>query len=387
MFARGHSFSSETDNSSNTGLGKPLGSYPNIQHEMLSRNEAQQRPGHWPSAPQAFHQLQRAQTFANEKRTPQPKQNQPGAPMAAEGSAGISSTTCTRLIPGGPPSPSPLGSTTHHAVPLPLQAAPTTIGEARQDRRAHPAPHYSSKKGTEHAGSSSLQLGGRSMPAAATPAAVRGTLQPTSAISLDKLENPHMHRPTRGPPFGAGHEHAKHAMDPKPINIKQIISEDREKLQARTQSPEARQLLKLGTQHMLMPARDLPFGAGYEQAKPAMNPLPANNKGGGSTPAAATPAAARRFLQPKIAKCQAMLQTPHMHWSARVFPFGAGYEQAKPAMDPQHATTKQLISDDYEKLRHAHKHLRLGSCSSSVSYTCTGLHKTFHLGRTTSTPS
>ena len=40
-----------------------------------------------------------------------------------------------------------------------------------------------------------------------------------------------------------------------------------------------------------------------------------------------------------------------MHRPARVIPFGAGYEQAKPAMDPQHATTKQLISDDYEKLQ------------------------------------
>jgi len=40
-----------------------------------------------------------------------------------------------------------------------------------------------------------------------------------------------------------------------------------------------------------------------------------------------------------------------MHRPARVIPFGAGYEQAKPAMDPQHAATKQLISDDYEKLQ------------------------------------
>ena len=113
------------------------------------------------------------------------------------------------------------------------------------------------------------------MPAAATPAAVRGTLQPTSAISLDKFGNPHMHRPARGPPFGAGHEHAKHAMDPKPTNNKQIISDVREKLQARTQSPEARQLIKLGTPHMHMPARDLPFGAEHEQAKLAIDPLPA----------------------------------------------------------------------------------------------------------------
>ena len=159
--ARDYSFSSGTDNSSNNGLGKPMGYYPNYQHAMFSRNEAQQRSGHRPSASQAFHPLLQAQTV------------------------------------------------------------------------------------------------------------VRGTLQPTSAIS---------------------------------------------------------------------PVRDLPFGAGYEQAKPAMNPMPANNKGGGSTPAAATPAAARCTWQPTIAISLA----PHMHWPARVLPFGAGYEQAKPAMDPQHATTKQI---------------------------------------------
>jgi len=227
IFARNHSFSSGTDNSSKTGLGEPMGYYPNIQHEMLSRNEAQQRPVHRPSAPQAFHQLPRAQTFAKAKMTPQPKRNQPGAPTAARGSAGISITTGTSLIPGGPPSPSPLGSTTHHAMPLLLQAAPTTIGEAQQDRRAHQAPHYSSKKGNKQAGSSSLQIRGRSMPAAATPTAVRGILQPTSAISPDKPGTPHMHRPAQGLAFGAGHKHAKHAMDPKPTNNKQIISDDR----------------------------------------------------------------------------------------------------------------------------------------------------------------
>jgi len=156
IFARDHSFSSETDNSSNTGLGKPLGSYPNIQHEMLSRNAAQQRPGHRPAAPQAFHQLPRAQTYANGGMIPQPKHNQPGAPTAAEESAGISSTTCTSPIPGGPPSPSPLSSTTHHAILPPQPAAPTTMGEAQQERRAHQAPHYSIKKGNEQAGSSSL---------------------------------------------------------------------------------------------------------------------------------------------------------------------------------------------------------------------------------------
>jgi len=275
MFARDHSFSSETDNSSNTGLGKPLGSYPHIQHEMLSRNAAQQRPGHRPPAPQAFHQLPWAQTYANGCMTPQLKQNQPGATTAAEGSVGISRTICTSLIPGGPPSPSPLSSTTHHAMPTPQPTAPTTIGEAQKERRAHQAPHYSIQKGNEQAGSSSLQLGGRSTPAAVTPTVVRCTLQLTSPAEFG---TPHMHRQARDLPFGAAHEQAKLAMDPKPANNKQIILDDRGKLQARAHAPEVRQVLKHRTTHMHGPALDLPFGTGHEQAKLAMNPTPANNK-------------------------------------------------------------------------------------------------------------
>jgi len=177
--------------------------------------------------------------------TPQLKQSQPGTTSAAEGSAGIKSTTHTSLIPGGPPSPSPLSSTTHHAMPIPQQAALATMGEAQQERRAQQAPHYSIKKGTEQARSSSLQLGGGSTPGAATPAAARCTLQPTSAIPLAKLGTPHMHRPARDPPFGAGHEQAKLAMDPQPATNKQIISDDHENLQERAQAPEARQLFQL----------------------------------------------------------------------------------------------------------------------------------------------
>ena len=180
MFARGHSFSSETDNSSNTGLGKPLGSFPNIQHELLYRNAAQQRPGHRPPAPQTFHHFPRAQTCANGHLTSQLRQNQPGATTAAEESAGISSTIRISLIPGGPPSPSPLSSTTHPAMALPQQVAPTTMGEAQQERRAQQAPHHSIKQGNKHAGSSSLQLGGGSTPPAATPA-------PTPTIALISL--------------------------------------------------------------------------------------------------------------------------------------------------------------------------------------------------------
>mmetsp|Transcript_26000 Transcript_26000/g.38203 ORF Transcript_26000/g.38203 Transcript_26000/m.38203 type:complete len:341 (+) Transcript_26000:119-1141(+) len=115
MFARDPIVRAGTDNSSNNGLGKPMGFYPNYQHEMLSRNEAQQRPGHRPSASQAFQQLPRAKTAANEYLAPRLMQTHSGATTAAEGPAGTSSTTCTSLIPGGPPLPSPLCSTTHHA--------------------------------------------------------------------------------------------------------------------------------------------------------------------------------------------------------------------------------------------------------------------------------
>ena len=145
------------------------------------------------------------------------------------------------------------------------------MGEAPQERRAQQAPHY----GNEQAGSSSLQLGGGSAPAAATPAAARCSLQPASSA---KLGTPHMHRQARDLPFGAGHEQAKLAMDPKPANNKQIILDDRGKLQACAHAPEARQLLKHRTTHMHGPALDLPFGAGHEQAKLVTNPMPANNE-------------------------------------------------------------------------------------------------------------
>ena len=67
---------------SNTGLGKLLGYYPNILHEMLHRNAAQPRPGNLPSAPQAFQKPLRAQTQANGCTTSQLRQSQPGATTA-----------------------------------------------------------------------------------------------------------------------------------------------------------------------------------------------------------------------------------------------------------------------------------------------------------------
>ena len=159
---------------------------------MLSRNEAQKRSGLRPAAPQAFQSLPRAQTVANENMTPQPRQNQYGAPTAAVGLAGLSGTSCTTLTSGGPPSSSPLSLTPHYAEHLPLQAAPTIIGEAHQDRRAYQAPHFYIMRDTEQTGGGSLQLRGRFLPAAAATLAVKGILPPTLEISLDKLGNPHM---------------------------------------------------------------------------------------------------------------------------------------------------------------------------------------------------
>ena len=65
-------------NSIDTGLGKLLGYYPNIQHEMLHRNTAQQRPGYLSSAPQAFQKPQRAPAQANGCTASQRRQSQPG---------------------------------------------------------------------------------------------------------------------------------------------------------------------------------------------------------------------------------------------------------------------------------------------------------------------
>ena len=172
---------------------------------MLHRNAAQKRLGIKPSALQTFQQLPLAQTAANGGMTPQPKQNQAGAPTAAAGAAGLSSTRCTSLIPDGSPSPSPLSPTTHHIAPAPQQPN----GKAQPECRAQQAPHHYIKNGNEQAGSSSLQLGDGSTPAAGTPDAVRGTLQPASPISLTEPETPRMHRPARDLPFGAGHAQTK----------------------------------------------------------------------------------------------------------------------------------------------------------------------------------
>ena len=184
---------------------------------MLHRNAAQKRLGKKPSASQALQQPPRAQIPANGGTPCQPSRRQPGATTATEGSAGAQSTTCTSLIPGGPPSPSPRDLTTHDAMPTLHQVEPTTTGEAPPERRAQHARHHSSETGHKHAGSNRLQLGGESTPATAS---VRDTLRPTKPITPAKLRTPHMPRPAQDLPFGAGHEQDRQAMDLMPANNK-----------------------------------------------------------------------------------------------------------------------------------------------------------------------
>jgi len=314
---------------------------------MLHRNAAQKRLGIKPSALQTFQQLIRAQTAANGGMTPKSKQTQPGAPTATAGAAGIRSQRCTSLIPDRSPSTLPLSPTTHHAEPAPKLAAPTTMGKAQPECRAQQAPHCCIKTGNEQAGSSSLQLGGGSTPAAATPAAVRGTLQPTSAISLMQPGTPRMQQPARDLPFGAGHEQAELAMDPEPASSKEINSDDRKKMQTSTQTPEVRQLLKdhrenapIQLHHLARNAPHLPE-KGSEQA--------GNNSlqlGDSSTPAAASARCTSR-----LASTTWTHRTPHMHGHARDLPFGAGHEQAQLALDPLATSTKKINAVDRKKLQ------------------------------------
>jgi len=312
---------------------------------MLNRNEAQKRPGIKLSAPMSLQTLPRAQTHPKGCLTLQLKKSQPGATTAAEGSAGTKSTPYTRRIPGGPASPSPLSPTTHDARPTPQQAAPTTLGEAQHARMAQQAQHYSIEKGSEQPGSNGLQLGDRSTPAAAS---ARCTLQLESTTTRAKLRTSHTHWPARDPPFGAGHEQAKLSMNPLPASNKKINSDNRKKLQTSTQAPEARQLLKDHGKNALIQLKRLVRNAPHlpekDSEQASSNSL---QLGDSPTPAAAS---ARCTSQLESTTTWAKLSTPHMHWHARDLPLGAGHEQAKLAMDPLPASTKKINSEDRKKL-------------------------------------
>jgi len=97
---------------------------------------------------------------------------------AVEGSAGTKSTTYTSLIPGRPPSPSPLNLATHDVLPALQPAAPTTTGDAPHERRAQHAQYLSPEKGNEQADINGLQLGGESTPHAAVAQRALQSIQP-----------------------------------------------------------------------------------------------------------------------------------------------------------------------------------------------------------------
>jgi len=181
VFARDNSFGAKTYNSIDTGLGKLLGYYPNIQHEMLHTDAAQQRPGNLPLAPKASQQTPlRTQNQANGRTVSQRRKSQPGNTIAAERWAGTIDTTYISLIHDGPTPPPPWNSTPHAAIPTLHQPAPTIIGRAQHERRAQLARYHSPEEGNEQAGSNSLQLGGESTPHATF---AQCTLQPIKPIT------------------------------------------------------------------------------------------------------------------------------------------------------------------------------------------------------------
>jgi len=111
------------------------------------------------------------------------------------------------------------------------------IRKAQPECRDQQDPHHRIKKGYKPAGSDRLQPGGGSTPAAAAPAAVRGPLQPDGVISLPELGNLRMHRPARDLPLGAGHEQAERTVDPLPASSTKINSDDRKKLRQAHKHP------------------------------------------------------------------------------------------------------------------------------------------------------
>jgi len=114
-------------------------------------------------------------------------------------------------------------------MPMLQRAAPTTTRRVQQKRQAQPARPHPSKKGNEQAGSNSLQMGGESTPHELA-ALAQCTLQPMQPSMKGKPSTQHMPTPARDLPFGAGHEQAKHAMGHMPANIKQKNFDSREML-------------------------------------------------------------------------------------------------------------------------------------------------------------
>ena len=95
-----------------------------------------------------------------------------------------------------------------------------------------------------------------------------------------------MHRPARDLPLGAGHEQAELAMDPLSASSKKINSDDRKKLQTSTQTPEARQLLQDHRANARLPCNHVPIimpakdGMGQQQLTHEKGDLQKKNPAG-----------------------------------------------------------------------------------------------------------
>jgi len=137
-------------------------------------------------------------------------------------------------------------------------------------------------------------------------------------------------------------------MNPLPATSKIIHSDDRKKLQAGTKVPEARQLFQDHRTnapiqlHCLAKNALHPPGKGSEQA--GRNGL---QLGDSSTPAAVS----ARFTPQLASTITWAHRVPYMHSHARDLPFGAGHEQAQPVMDPLAASTKKINSDVRNELQ------------------------------------
>jgi len=150
------------------------------------------------------------------------------------------------------------------------RAAPTITGRTQHEHKPRPARPHSLEEGNEQAGSNSLQLGGESTPHAAS---AQRTLQSTQPSTKARPRNQHMFRPTRDPPFGVGHEQAKHVLGQTPTKNKQKKLDDREMLQKRAHAPTVLHLPQdpgenamIRLQRLTRNASHQPLEEGYEQA-------------------------------------------------------------------------------------------------------------------------
>ena len=313
---------------------------------MLSRNKAQ-RPSFEQAVPQMLQQLPRAQNAANGGMTSQPTRHLASAPTTATMVAGSTSTLYTSRFFIISSLPSPFSPTTHHSGQTWHQAAPITKDRAQPEGVAQQALHSHHKIDTKQAGSSSLQLGGESPPAASTPAVAWDTLQPNSAISRLEPGTPRMHRVAHNLSLGAVHEQTEPGLNPLPDTPLKIMSIGRRRPQSVTQAPEAPQLLDWTT------AQQAPHFYNNHGNKQASSS--SRQRGGESTPAAATHAAAYDTLQPAAITPRLEPETPRLCSAARNLPFGMRHEQAEPGLSPLPIISKKIKSDERKKLQAATK--------------------------------